>query len=489
MTPKLRYLLVEDMESDAKLLAHILKRGGYDPEYERVDTAEVFLQALEKKLWDLVIADYNLPLFSGMEALRLLRESGLDLPFILVSGAIGEEIAVESLLAGARDFIVKGKWERLIPSIQRELKEAKLREENRRREETLNKAEREIAHLKQRVEFILGATKTGLDIIDSDFNIQYIDPAWEKIYGDFRGKKCYGYFMDATAPCHDCGIHEALRTKKTIVKEQILAKEGHRPIQVTTIPFQDSAGNWLVAEANVDITERKKVEKSLEESLREKEFLLREIHHRVKNNLQVVSGLLSLQSNGVEDKKQADIFQKCRNRIEVMAFIHEKLCQSEDFTRIDFTDIAKSLAYYLSGMCLKGPKKIDFVFEMERIFLGVDTAIPCGLILNELLSNAITHAFPGETGGEVAITLRKTGKNGREGPEEEAQEFELTVRDNGVGLPQEVDPESARSMGLYLVSNLVKKQLHGEMKLDRSKGTEYKIRFRERKYNNRMGTT
>jgi signal transduction histidine kinase len=122
--------------------------------------------------------------------------------------------------------------------------------------------------LQRQIEFILGATKTGLDIIDTNFNLRYIDPEWAKIYGDPTGRKCYEYFMGRSAPCPGCGIPKALETKSRIVTEEILAKEGNRPIQVITIPFQDEKGEWLLAEVNVDITERKRAEEKREQTLR-----------------------------------------------------------------------------------------------------------------------------------------------------------------------------------------------------------------------------
>jgi len=128
------------------------------------------------------------------------------------------------------------------------------------------KAEEDIRVLSRRLEFVLGTTKTGIDIIDSNFNMVYIDPEWQKVYGDYRGRKCYEYFMDRSEACPDCGVKKALDTKKTIVSEEVLVKEGDRPIQVTTMPFQDENGNWLVAEVNIDITGRKKSEKALQES-------------------------------------------------------------------------------------------------------------------------------------------------------------------------------------------------------------------------------
>ncbi|MFA5231908.1 MAG: PAS domain-containing protein [Candidatus Omnitrophota bacterium] len=135
------------------------------------------------------------------------------------------------------------------------------------------KQEMEVLALKKQIEFILGATKTGLDIIDSDYNIRFVDPEWTKVYGgDPAGKKCYEYFMGASKVCPGCGLVKALETKKIVVKEEILVKEGNRPIQVTSIPYQDENGTWLVAEVNVDISERKKLEESLKNSSKELEM-------------------------------------------------------------------------------------------------------------------------------------------------------------------------------------------------------------------------
>ncbi|MCG2722806.1 MAG: EAL domain-containing protein [Thermodesulfovibrionales bacterium] len=137
-------------------------------------------------------------------------------------------------------------------------------------------AERKVARLKQQIEFILGATKTGLDIIDSDFNIRYIDPEWKKVYGDPAGRKCHEYFMDRTEICPDCGIPKALETKEITVTEETLVKEGNRPVQVSTIPFQDEKGEWLVAEVNVDITARKQAEWELRKAHDELELRVKE---------------------------------------------------------------------------------------------------------------------------------------------------------------------------------------------------------------------
>ena len=134
----------------------------------------------------------------------------------------------------------------------------------------------EIRALKQQMEFVLGATKTGLDIIDSEFRIRYIDPEWAKVYGDPTGKKCFEYFMDRSAVCPHCGIPTALKTKAATVTEEILVNEGNRPIRVTTIPFQNEKGEWLVAEVNVDISEHKRAEEVMRQTHEDQEMRVQE---------------------------------------------------------------------------------------------------------------------------------------------------------------------------------------------------------------------
>ncbi|MFA6610444.1 MAG: PAS domain S-box protein, partial [Candidatus Omnitrophota bacterium] len=143
--------------------------------------------------------------------------------------------------------------------------------------------EEEITELHKMIEFILGATKTGLDIIDSNFNMVYIDPEWRRVYGDPTGRKCYEYFMGRSKECPGCGLRKAFETQKQVVTEEVLAREGNRPIQVTTIPFQDKRGRWLAAEVNVDITERKRIDKELEKHREHLEELVKEKTEEIKS--------------------------------------------------------------------------------------------------------------------------------------------------------------------------------------------------------------
>lgn len=217
-----------------------------------------------------------------------------------------------------------------------------------------------------------------------------------------------------------------------------------------------------------DISERKLSEQRLETSLHEKEVLLKEIHHRVKNNLQVVSSMLSLQSMHVGNQDTSILFHESRDRIKSMALIHEKLYQSTDLARINFSEYVYNLTTYLSrSYCIQQPIRMEV--ESPEVSLGIDLAIPCGLIINELVSNSLKYAFPGGRGGVIRVSIRREG-----------QAYILLVSDNGVGIPDQVDYRNTSSLGLQLVNTLVD-QLEGSIQLNKAEGTSFTIKFMEKK--------
>jgi PAS domain S-box-containing protein len=211
-----------------------------------------------------------------------------------------------------------------------------------------------------------------------------------------------------------------------------------------------------------DVTERKHVEDVVRDSLREKEVLLKEIHHRVKNNLQVISSLLHLQSADQTDERVRQIFNDSQHRIASMALIHEALYNSSDLARIDFAAYARTLVQNLFDSFGISPTVIELELSINTTPLTLDRAIPLGLIINELVSNSFKHAFPAGRRGRVFIAL--------EAPEGEG--FVLRVSDDGVGLPASVDPDRSLSLGLRLVQTLAA-QLRCRVELDRTAGTTF----------------
>ena len=217
-----------------------------------------------------------------------------------------------------------------------------------------------------------------------------------------------------------------------------------------------------------DTTERAKAEERILAQLAEKEVLLKEIHHRVKNNLNIVSSLLDLQADSIKDENVLKVFRESQNRIRSIALIHEKLYQAKDLARINFGDYVEDLV--LSVMNTFGMDIFQHTvkFDIKNVHLNVDTAIPCSLVINELVSNSLKHAFPEGKNGEIFIGLKSIAE----------KKFELIVWDNGVGLPKGLDFRTTKSLGLQLVIALVK-QLEGEIELSFDKGTVFKIRFAE----------
>ena len=217
-----------------------------------------------------------------------------------------------------------------------------------------------------------------------------------------------------------------------------------------------------------EVAERKRAEDQIKASLREKEVLLQEVHHRVKNNMQIISSLFSLQSRHIKDKRALEIFKSSQNRVRSMALIHERFYQSEDMAKVDFAEYAQSLTSHLFSSHGTKPGAVKLNLKIKDVFLDLNTAIPCGLIINELVSNSLKHGFPGEKNGEIKIAMHPLDKDG----------MEVIVSDNGVGLPKGMDFIGTKTLGLHLVNLLAEDQLHGDIKLDRTKGTSFHIRFK-----------
>jgi PAS domain S-box-containing protein len=214
-----------------------------------------------------------------------------------------------------------------------------------------------------------------------------------------------------------------------------------------------------------DITERRHAEEQIKASLKEKEVLIKEIHHRVKNNLQVVSSLLFLQSQTVKDEETRRILEESRNRVKSMAFIHKQLYQSKNLAHIDFAAYVRSLTKNLLASYRTNGNDIALDVCVDDIILALDSAIPCGLIINELVSNTLKHAFLDGSAGHITVDLHQEGgKN------------VLVVSDNGVGLPADLNVHTTETLGLQLVSALVQ-QLDGTLELERGSGTAIKISF------------
>jgi PAS domain S-box-containing protein len=275
--------------------------------------------------------------------------------------------------------------------------------------------EEEIKTLKQQMEFILGVTKTGLDVIDSEFNIRYIDPEWAKVYGDPTGRKCYEYFMDGKAPCPGCGIPKALKTKKPTVTEEILAKENNRHIQVTTIPFQNSDGEWLVAEVNVDISERKRIEESLHKAHEELETRVYERTAELALATEAMQAEITERKRAEETlRKSEEIAKRIAQENAIMAEIGRIISSSlniedvyEQFARevhklIPFDGIAINVINhkegtvtvpYVAGINVLGCQPGD-IMPLEGSVTGLVARTRSGLLIQTTKRIELKNEFP-----------------------------------------------------------------------------------------------
>jgi two-component sensor histidine kinase len=215
--------------------------------------------------------------------------------------------------------------------------------------------------------------------------------------------------------------------------------------------------------------ERKKIEEDVKNSLKEKEILLKEIHHRVKNNLQIISSLLNLQSLTFEDKHNREKFKESINRIKSMAIIHEMLYRSGNLSVVKIEDYFESLISFITGTyTVNGNIKTELIVKSESKVLDIDKAIPCGLILNEMISNSLKYAFKDRKKGKISIRFNENKNTGKK--------FELIVEDNGVGIPKNFDFLNVESFGMQIIHSLVS-QLDGSITLENKGGTKFTIRF------------
>ncbi len=339
----LRLLQVENSSRDAALTERALTQAGYTIYSERVATAFEMRAALAKQAWDLIVADYRLPLFDAKSALLLLHESGHDIPFIVVSGALGEELAVSMMKAGAHDYLLKQNLARLAPAVEREIGDVRARR--------------------------------GRDVAERALN----------------------------------------------ESEERFTAQGARLERQTTL-------------------------------LHQRETMLREIHHRVKNNMQVMSSLLSLQSRAASNPAISRMLEENQNRIQSMALLHEILYQSEDLAVVDFSKYLRRMVDHLFRSYGVDNRQIRLHTALDPVGLELDDALPSGLLISEVVSNSLKHGFPAGRTGEVRIVLRRQSPT----------TVLLVLSDNGVGLPDNLDWTKSRSLGLRLVQ-LLAQQLRGNL--------------------------
>ncbi|MCK5051384.1 MAG: PAS domain S-box protein [Candidatus Cloacimonetes bacterium] len=338
--------------------------------------------------------------------------------------------------------------------------------ERKKAEGALRESEEKFRNLVETsIDLVFRLTKTG--------HIDYISPRIEDLYG-YQPDELIGKHLRTTTP-----VKEVPRTMKAIsmilagkpiknfeIKQK--AKTGRIiPMEINAVPVYESGEIVGLQGIMRDITERKQAEEQTKKDLEEKNVLLHEVYHRVKNNMQLISSLLNLQSTYIKDKRALELFQNSRDRVRTMALIHDALYRSKDMTNIDFADYARKLTAQIFISYGADSNLVKLITDIKDVLLDINIGIPCGMIINELVSNSIKYAFPEGRKGEISVSL--TFKN---------QIYKLCVKDNGIGFPGEVDLENSSTFGLKIVKSLTQ-QLKGSLKLEKVKGTSFTITFKK----------
>jgi PAS domain S-box-containing protein len=364
-----------------------------------------------------------------------------------------------------------------MPSHRELEREIQSRQDAERRLEQVNAdLQRQVMALRaseERFRLLVDGTKDyAILMLDPTGRIASWNPGAERLFG-YQSEEIVGKSVAVLIPPglqgEEAAVLERLKRGVTINHyESIrLRKDGSSvPVSLTISPIRDQIGNIIgISKIARDITERKRAEEQIRASLLEKETLLHEIHHRVKNNLAVIGSSFYLQSTYVPDERTVQVLQNCQDRVRSMALVHERLYHSGNFASVDFAEYAEELATGLIANYSLRPDTVRLRLDLEKVTLNLRRAVPCALILNELVANALKHAFPAGQTGEIRIGLKGLDGDG----------FELWVADDGIGLPDMAQLESPRSFGMRLLRSLTK-QLDGRMEFIRlERGLEARL--------------
>lgn len=452
-------LILEDYKADASLLEQYLHRSDLDFKVKCVATGQEYEAAVKAYKPDVIISDYRLKQYSGLDAIQYRNLHCGKVPILIVSGTIGEEKAVELIKEGATDFLNKDSAAtRLGQSITRAIKEASERNKRRKAEERLKRSE-------ERFRLLFEHSMDGIIIGDPvEGEIVTANKAacnmLQYRFGELK-KKTLKDFIDASN-----NRKRDLNNKKPqdyFQGEIYLKRKDHTklPVEVSGRTLKLKNGNQRSYYIIRDISGRVEARKQLQNSLKEKETLLTEVHHRVKNNLAVVSGIMEMQALESKDEElQRKLFDS-QSRIKSIALTHELLYQEKTFSNISYNSNVKKLIQSISKTMNNGA---SFAFDMDQVKLNINQALPCSLILNELVTNSLKHAFKDDQ-GKIDIILKEN--NGT---------VHLIIKDNGVGLPDTFSLDKANTMGFTLVK-ILSGQLNGRLHISRDDGTQFHLQF------------
>lgn len=464
-------LVVEDDMSIASVVKDTLELTGYEV-IDITSSEKDTMRAVRKKKPDLIIMDIFLEKngIDGIEIARKIRRD-FDIPIVYLTGFTYDTLIQRAKSTEPYGYIVK-------PVTMGELKavcEMALYK---------SKTEKELKKYRDYLEELVEERTKTLNLyrlmVESAYDaIFFKDPKSRFVIANKKALETLGLPKEQVIGKTDDEIMIDKEEARNVMADDAAVFETRSPrestaritgsdgrqfwFQAIKVPQFDDRGNFigLVGVAR-DITQQRDDEEKIRASLKEKEILLKELHHRVKNNMQVISSLLNLQARQVEDPRLRKTLEDCRDRVRSMSLVHAKIYGSEDLSHIEFGTLLNSILTYLFRSY--GREGISYSLTADEVHLGVDTAIPIAIIVNELIANALRHAFPDGRNGMISIAL-STGGDGS---------ISLRVSDNGISLPPGLDIRNTESLGLQLVVSLVS-QISGSIDVDRAGGTTFEL--------------
>ncbi len=464
-------LIVDNQPVIREFLVNLLAREGHTP--IAAEDGLSALAAMKTCVPGVLITDLVMPNIDGTHLCRIIRRTpayrGI---FIVILSAIAaeQEISLEAL--GANACIAKGPLNKMrdhvLEILSREtLDPMDFNQRNVYGAEDIyaRKITRELLSSKRHAEIILENMSEGILEVTEHGDIISANQSVVSILGEGE-ETLLGRNFDELAfrvnGASTTGILSRLRAGAFDDDAAIFL--GERRLAIKLLPVEDNHRATTIV-LIADVTEQKRTELEIKRSLHEKEVLLKEVHHRVKNNLAMVASLISLQSQSLKNRHDLEVFEQIRDRINSISLVHEQLYLSEDLTQVDFGGYVRQLTANLLQSVLSGPKHIELSIEVAEVKLDINTAIPLGLIISELFTNAVKYAFKGRTHGAVTVRLDR-----------QESSFTLRVTDDGIGLPGKINPRTATTLGFQLVSALAL-QLNAKISVKRQRGTTVAIQF------------
>ncbi len=459
-------LLVEDNPGDARLVQEML-RDQPNIILENVACLAACLARLERSGIDLVLLDLGLCDSQGLDTITTVAKKHPKLPVVAITGLDDDVLALRTVQAGGQDYLTKNT---LTPEILRRTVHHAI---ERKRMESQKEAALEALRESEGIfSQFLAASPVLVYVKNEKHAFSKLSKSFENVFGkptsELIGKDLYDLLPPELAKIVAEDDRKVLKKGISVTAEERL---NGRVFSSIKFPIHRESGKPdYLGGFSVDITERKQAEENLKKSLAEKEVLLKEVHHRVKNNLMTIIGLIKMQEIKAGNEKFKPLLQELEGRIRSIAMVHESLHKSENLARIDLQNYIEAMSSHTRAQ-FGAERDIRFSVQAAGVMVDLDIAVSCGLILNELITNAYKHAFPGDkhcSGAgkcEIAVSVKHEGGM-----------LTLTVADNGVGLPAVLDWEKSEALGLRLIK-MLSKQLNGSIELDRSAGTVFRFKF------------